>query len=146
MPTDRLGQCVQRIVLASALAESVGEAEEVLFIDRTQYRTHGLLRDLVLDRGNAQRSLPAIRFGYEDPPGWQRPMGSSVNLPMQLGNPRWKKTLVFFPRHSIHTCRGLPLQSVEARGQQLRRDVMEQCCKSQPLVTASCYAYTFQTP
>jgi hypothetical protein len=59
---------VQRIVLSAPRPESVRKAKKILFLDRAQHRDDGLLHDLVLDRGNPQRSLSAIGFGYVNPP------------------------------------------------------------------------------
>jgi hypothetical protein len=131
-------------VLAAPLPESVREPEKVFFIDRTQYRSHGLLHDLILNRGNTQRSLPPIGFGNVYPSRWPRPISSGVNLPVQVREPIPENFLVFFPRHSVHASRSLPLESIEALHQHFRRDVMQQRREPQPPFPAGCFAYTFK--
>jgi hypothetical protein len=50
-------QRVQRIVLATAGPESIGEAQEVFLVDRLQDIHDRLLDDLVLQAEDAQGSL-----------------------------------------------------------------------------------------
>jgi len=121
---DSRCESVQRIVLAASLAETIREAEKVLFVDRAQNRGDSLLHDLVLNRGDTKRALAAIRFGDVNPSRWLRPVGSGMNLPVQDRKPLQKNVLVFLPRHSVHTCRCLSPQSIEALRQKLRRDVV----------------------
>src|SRR3990167_161540 len=52
-------QRIQRIVLAASRSKPIRESQEVLFIDRIQNGNNRLLYDLVLQRGNAKRALPA---------------------------------------------------------------------------------------
>ena len=59
---------VQRIMRAAPGPEPVGEAEEVFLVDRVQHRGHRPLDDLVLQRGDRQRALPAVRLRDVDPP------------------------------------------------------------------------------
>ena len=56
-------QRIQRIMLAASRPKPVRESQKVLFIDRIQNGNDCLLYDLLLQRGNAQRALPAIGFG-----------------------------------------------------------------------------------
>ena len=111
-------------MLSAPWPESVREPEKVLFIDRAQHRDDGLLHDLVLDRGNPQRALSAIRFGNVYPPGRCRPISSGMDPPMHLGYPLRENLLVLPPRHSVHTRRRISLQVIEAFREQLRRDVI----------------------
>lgn len=60
-------QRLQRIVLATSRPKPIRESQKVLFIDRIQNGNDCLLYDLVLQRGNAQRALPAIGFWNVDP-------------------------------------------------------------------------------
>jgi hypothetical protein len=50
-------ESVQRIVLATPRPEPIGEADEVLLVDRLQHRHDRLLDDLVLQAPDAQRPL-----------------------------------------------------------------------------------------
>ncbi len=43
--------------------KAVGTVQEVRFKDRLEHQQHRRLNDPVLDRGNSQWSLPAIRLG-----------------------------------------------------------------------------------
>jgi hypothetical protein len=49
-------------MLATLGPESVGEAQEVDFVDLVEYPHHGLLDDLVLQGRDAQRSLSSVRL------------------------------------------------------------------------------------
>ena len=42
--------------------EPVGEADKVLLVDRIENLNHGALDNLVFERRDPQRPLPAIRF------------------------------------------------------------------------------------
>jgi len=59
---------IQRIVRAASRPEPVRDSEEVFLVDRVQQRDHRPLDDLVLQGRNRERALPAVRFGYVDPP------------------------------------------------------------------------------
>ena len=53
---------VQRVVLSPSRPEPVGEADEVRLVDRIENLHHRALDDLVLQRRDPQRPLPAVRF------------------------------------------------------------------------------------
>ena len=55
---------IQRVVRAAPGSESVREPEEVLLVDRVEHRGRRPLDDLVLQSGNRDRALSAIRLGY----------------------------------------------------------------------------------
>jgi hypothetical protein len=59
---------VLRVVRAAPGPESVREPEEVFLVDRVEHRGRRPLDDLVLQSRNRERTLPAIRLGYVDPP------------------------------------------------------------------------------
>ncbi len=61
-------QRIQRVVLAAPRPEPIREPEEVLLVDRVQHLDERPLDDLILQRRNAERALPAIRLRYELPP------------------------------------------------------------------------------
>src|SRR5947209_4132526 len=52
LPSQAHGQSVQRIMLAAPRPEPVGESQKVLLVDLVEYRHHGLLNHLVLQRGD----------------------------------------------------------------------------------------------
>ena len=53
---------VQRVMLSPSGPEPVGEADKVLLVDRIENFNHGALDDLVFQRRDPQRPLPAVRF------------------------------------------------------------------------------------
>src|ERR1700741_111419 len=52
---------------AAPRPEPVRDAEEVFLVDRVQQRDHRPLDDLVLQGGDRERSLSAVRLRYVDP-------------------------------------------------------------------------------
>ena len=54
---------VQRVMRAASWSEPVAEAEEILLVDRVQHRRRRPLDDLVLQRGDRQRTLPSGPLG-----------------------------------------------------------------------------------
>ena len=68
-PQDADVESVQRIVLATPRPEPIGEADEVLLVDRLQHRHDRLLDDLVLQAPDAQRPLRAVRLRDVCPSG-----------------------------------------------------------------------------
>ncbi len=58
---------VERIVGATAGSEPVREPEEVFLVDRVQHLDHRALDDLVLQRGDAEWTLPPVGLWYVVP-------------------------------------------------------------------------------
>src|SRR6476660_191088 len=77
-------ESIQRIVRAAPGSEPAAEPEEVLLVDRVQQRDHRPLDDLVLQRGDRQRTLPAVRLGNVDPPRRQCPIRSPLDPVVQI--------------------------------------------------------------
>src|SRR6266849_4837669 len=50
--------------------DPVREPEEILLVDRVQHLDHRTLDDLVLQRCDAERALPAVRLWYVVPARW----------------------------------------------------------------------------
>ncbi len=63
LPHDPHPERVQRLVLTAPGTEPIREPHEVLFINLVQDHDHGVLNDLVLQGGNAQRTRPSIGLG-----------------------------------------------------------------------------------
>jgi len=61
------GQSIQRIVRSASGSEPVGEPEEVLLVDDVEDHDERALDNLVFQRGDRQRPLPAIRLRYIRP-------------------------------------------------------------------------------
>ena len=57
---------IERLMRTAARTEPVGEALEVDLIYLVEDRHHGLLNDFVLQRRDAQRTLPPISLRYID--------------------------------------------------------------------------------
>src|SRR4051794_7459036 len=53
-------ECIQGVMLVTPGSEPIGEAKEVHLVDRRQNRDDRLLDNLVLQRGNPQRSLSSV--------------------------------------------------------------------------------------
>jgi len=64
---ERIGQRIQRLMLAASRTKSIREAEEVLLIDMVEDGDHCVLDDLVLQCGDPERTLPSVAFLDVDP-------------------------------------------------------------------------------
>jgi hypothetical protein len=98
---------IHRIMRAAPWPEPVRDAEEVFLVDRTQQGDHRPLDELVLQRGDRERALPAVRFGYVDPPGWPCPIRSTLDPVMQVREIALEVCLVVLPT-SHHPRRSVP--------------------------------------
>ena len=108
-------------------SEPVAEPEKCRLVDRRQDNIHHhLLDDLVFDGGNAERSRPAVRFGYFDPSRRQRPIRSRMYAAVQVEQTLVHSVLVLRPHQTIHASRCRPLQVVERAPQRVRRDVVHE--------------------
>jgi hypothetical protein len=76
---DAIPGRVQRIMLASPRTEPVAEAQELGLVNWRQDGDHGGLDDFVLQGGDAERPLPAMRLRDEPSPRGQRSIRSSVD-------------------------------------------------------------------
>ena len=93
-------------MLAALRPESVAETEKVLFVDLVQYPYHRLLDDLVLQRGDADRSLAAIRFGYPYPLRGLRPVSAALYPLVEVQLSGLQSLTVLMPCHLVYSgCR-----------------------------------------
>ena len=123
--SDRHG--VERIVRPTPRSEPVAEPEELRLVDRHQNRVrHRLLDDLVLQRGDAERSLPPVLLGYVHPPGRRRAVRSPVQPSMQVDQSVFQPFGIHFPRHAIHASGDVTLERVERFRQHGHRDVVQE--------------------
>src|SRR6266705_6404429 len=67
LPLDAHRQRIKRLMRAATGTEPVRKAFEVDLIDLVEDRHHGLLNDFVLQRCDAQRTLPPVSLRYKDP-------------------------------------------------------------------------------
>ena len=66
LPLNAHRQRVQRLMRAAAWAEPLREALEVDLIDLVEDRYRGLLNNFVLQRRDAQRTLPPVSLRNKD--------------------------------------------------------------------------------
>src|ERR1700676_110695 len=83
-------QRIQRIMRAAPGPEPVGETEKVLLVYGVQHLHHRPLDDLVLQRGDAQRALPPVRFRYVHPTRRARPVSTTMHTAQQVFEVRSK--------------------------------------------------------
>ncbi len=129
---DRHRQCIQRVMRAACGPKPVREAEEVFLIDRVEHRDDRALDNLVFQRRDTQRPLPAIGLRYEPPPDGQCPIRAAMDPSMQVVEVALQACLVVLPRHSIHTGCGTALERQERVPQQVGRDMVQQ--RGEPLL------------
>src|SRR4030042_4346234 len=101
---------IQRIMLAAAGAKAIAEAQEVLLINLAQDPRHRLLDDLVLQRCDAQRSLPTVRLGYPATPRGLRTVPSALDPIVEVRQPGLQLSAVLGPRHAVQPRGRLPPQ------------------------------------
>ena len=108
MPTR---QRVQRLMRAATGPEPVRKAFEVDLIDLVEDRHHGLLNDFVLQRRDAQRTLPPVSLRNIDSPRGLCPIRSTVHPAVQIDEPILQSGFILLPRHAIHSRRSLTLEA-----------------------------------
>lgn len=114
-------------MLAASRPEPVREAEEVFLVDRVQHHYDRTLDHLVLQRGNRQRALPAIRLRNEPPPGWLCSVRPPMDPLMQVLDFAIEVRLVVLPRQPVRSGGSIPLEGIECRPQCRDVDVVEEC-------------------
>jgi hypothetical protein len=87
--------------------EPVAEAPEVHLVDGVQHLDDGPLDDLVLQRGDTQRTLPPIRLRDVHPPARLGPEPARLHPSMQILEVGLQVLPVLGPRHPVHPRRGL---------------------------------------
>ena len=98
------------IARVSSGTKPISKPEKVLLVDCLQYLYHRQLKNLVFQRSDAQRPLPAITLGYV---GSQRGLGSiaiPVHAAVQVPQPVFQTFSVIRPRHTVHSRRSLQVQ------------------------------------
>ena len=113
---DSDGERVQRLVRIKPRPDPVGEAEKVRLIDGVQDLDEGLLKALVLRRGNAQRPLPPVRLRDDHPPRRPCPIRAPVDPRVQILKVDLEILPVVLLRHAVHPGRGLGPKCPQDRG------------------------------
>ncbi len=142
---DSHSQRIQRLMRAATRPEPVRKAFEVHLINLIEDGHHGLLNNLVLQRRDAQRTLPPVGLRYIDSPRGLCPIRSTVNPAVQIGEPILQSGLILLPRHAIHSRRSLPLQGVKAVPEQTNRQMVEQSGEPFLLPFLCCLPHTAQS-
>src|SRR5713226_8639222 len=117
---------------AASGPEPIREPEEVFLVDRVQHRSRRPLDDLVLKGGDRERALPAIRLGYEDPPGRCCPIRSPLEPRVQVLELAREVQLVVPPSQPIHARCGVLLKFVERFFEQFDTEMVEE--RGEPLL------------
>ena len=125
LPRDRDVQRIQRWMLAMLWPEAIRETPEILLINLIEDCDHGLLNNLVLQRRDPERPLPAIRFRNVYPSRWLRSISAAVDPAVQIGEPIFQSGLVLVPCDAVHSRRSLTLQSVKAIPEQRDRQMVK---------------------
>ena len=112
-------------MLVALRSEHAAEAQELRLVDRRQDRHHRRLDNFVLDGGDAERPLSAIRLRYVPPAGRQRSIRSRMDPSMQVPEVRLQVLCIFGPRHLVDARRCGLLQTAEACSQNVDVDVMQ---------------------
>ena len=106
-PNESHRQRIQRIVLASARATPIGEAEKVHFVDGMKHLDERCLDDFIFQGRYAQWPLPPIGFGNIGPPrglcsvrASLEPLGKVLEVGRQF-------LAVLLPCHPVDTGNGL---------------------------------------
>src|SRR5271157_3296628 len=114
LPLDAHRQRVQRLMRAATRPEPVREAFEVDLIYLVEDRHHSLLNDFVLQRCDAQRTLPPVSLRNKDSPRRFCPIRSTVHPAVQIDESILKPGFIFLPRYAVYSGRSLTLKRVEA--------------------------------
>jgi len=107
------------LVLAAPWPETIREAPKIFLVNLIEDGDHGLLNNLVLQRRDPERPLPAVRFRNVHSSRWLRSVSAAVDSTVQIGQPTFQPSLIILPSDAVHSRRGLTLQGVKA--------VPEQC-------------------
>ena len=137
-PGDRDRERVQRIMRTSLGPEPIGKAEEVALVDRIQHLSHRPLDNLVLKRGDPERSLPPIGLRYVRPARRPRPVRAPVDPGVKIAKVLLEILPIVPPRDTVNPrCRARtnrPVRQLQA----LDGHVMQKRGEPRVLVL-SCY-------
>ena len=125
-------------------SESVREPEEVFLVDRVERRNSRPLDDLVLQGGNRERALPAVRLGYIDPPRRQCPICSPMDASKQVLEIALAVLLVIRLAQAIYAGCSIFLKFEERLVEQIDTDVVEERGELLLLPLPCCLPYARQ--
>src|SRR3974390_522015 len=144
LAVDADAERIQRIVRAAPRPEPIRDPEEILLVDRVQQRDHRPLDDLVLQGGDRERTLSAVRLGYVHPPARQRPVRSPMDPVVQILELTLKVCLVVRPYQPIHTGRSVFLKFEERLFEQFDAEMVKERGELLLLPFLRDFPYAFQ--
>src|SRR5580698_4165342 len=109
LPLDAHVQRVQRLMGAASRTKSVRKAAKVHLVYLVEDGYHRLLDNLVFQRSDAQRPLPAISLRYVHSSRGLRPIRSTVHSAMEFGKPNLQVMFILLPTYSVYSGRCAPL-------------------------------------
>ena len=140
---DRGRECIQHRA-GRARVEIRTRNREILFVDGVHHLDHRALDELVLQRRDAERTLPSVGLGDVYPPRRLRsirsPMQSCVKLPEVILEPH----TVLHPGDSIDSCRCVPLKLPVRFAQNVHGHVMQERRKFSILVLSGSLTLTVE--
>src|SRR5271157_6497476 len=119
-------------MLAASGTKAVTEPEEVLLVDRVQHLDERTLDDLVLQRGDAERTPPPVGLRDIPTPRRLRPIGSSVDSAVQVLEASLEVMAVILPRHAIDARSRLALERQVGFPELIAIDVVQE--RSEPFL------------
>jgi len=99
-------------------AKTIRKPEKVLLVNLIENCCHSLLHDLVFQRRDPERSLPAIRFRDVDSSRRLCSVRSAMNTVVEIGDPFLHTLLILAPCHAVYSRRSFLLQQTETVPQQ----------------------------
>src|SRR6266545_472357 len=131
-------------MLAAPGSESIREAEKVLLVDGVHHLDRRALDNLVLQRGDAERSLPPVGLGDVDPARWSCSVRSLVQPLVQGTEVILQAGRVLHPRHTVDSSRCRALQRKEGVSEPIDREMVEERRELRLPVLSCRFAYTVQ--
>ena len=129
---------------AAPWSEPVGEAPEIHLVDGVEHFDDGPLNDLVLQRGDAERSLPPVCLRDVNPTTRCRPVAPCLDPCVQILKVDLQVLPVIGPRHPVHSRRGLWTDRPVRLPESAETDVVQQRCEPCFLVCSCYFTHTFQ--
>src|SRR5579864_2347930 len=123
----------------------VRKASKVHLVNLVENGHHSLLNNLVLQRRNAQRTLPPVGLRYVDSPRGLCLIRSTVNPTVQIREPILQSGLILLPSNAIDSRRSLSLQCEEAVPKQTNAQMVEQSGEPFLPPCLCCFSHTAQS-
>src|SRR6266702_282049 len=136
---------IQAVMLAASGTKPVREPEEVRFVDGVQHLDGGPLDDLVLQRGNAQRALPAPVFGDVDPANGLGSVRTALEARSEVPEVFFQGLAVLPPGLPVHARGGFLLETEVGLSQRVQVvDMVQQCGEPHRPIFLCCLTYPLE--